>query len=181
MRERAVFFDRDGVINELVPPTFARGPRSVQELVLKPGIKELIPRLVQLDFMCIVITNQPDVSRGKLSNLSLKEIHEQLLESVPGIDRIYICPHDNHEDCSCRKPKPGLIERAILDFKINASKSYFVGDRWTDILAAHLSGVSSVLLSNPLANEGGSQGPKPEWLEPNFTINNVSDLLSIVS
>lgn len=181
MSSRAVFLDRDGVINELVPPTFERGPRSVQELVLKPGIKDLIPRLVQLDYMCIVITNQPDVSRGRLSNQSLKEIHEQILDSIPGIARIYTCPHDNHEDCTCRKPKPGLIERALLDFKINASNSYFVGDRWTDILAAHLSGVSSVLLSNPLANDGGSQGPKPEWLEPNFTIYKVLDLLPIVS
>jgi histidinol-phosphate phosphatase family protein len=181
MSERAVFFDRDGVINELIPPKFDRGPRLVQELSIKPGISELISRLVQLDFTCIVITNQPDVSRGKLSDQTLQDIHEQILVSIPGIARIYTCPHDNHDECACRKPKPGLVERALLDFKIDASKSFFVGDRWTDILAAHLSGVSSVLVSNPLANEGGSQGSKPGWLEPNFTIDNVLDLLPIVS
>lgn len=181
MSARAVFFDRDGVINELVPPSFQRGPRLVEELVLKANITELVSSLVRLGFICIVITNQPDVSRGKLSHQSLEAIHREIIGLIPGIARILFCPHDNHHNCLCRKPKPGLLDRAIRDFDIDASKSYFIGDRWTDILAAQLSGVTSVLLANPLADEAGSQGSKPAGLEPDFKINNILDLLKIVS
>ena len=74
-----------------------------------------------------------------------------------------------------------IDDEIVLTEDVEDCGCYFVGDRWTDILAAHLSGVSSVLLSNPLANEAGSQGSKPGWLEPRFTIDSVLDLLAIVS
>lgn len=181
MSARAVFLDRDGVVNELVAPSYDRGPRLVQELRLKPGIVDLVSKLVELDFVCVVITNQPDVSRGHLSLEDLEAVNEQIMEMVPGISRIYTCTHDNHHKCLCRKPMPGLVADAIADFGILASESFFLGDRWTDVLAAKRSGVTSVLLSNSQANEAGSQGSKPSDLEPDFEIDTVLDLLQIVS
>lgn len=178
---KAVFFDRDGIINELIKPELNRGPRSLVELEIKRGVSETIDRCVNLGFLCIVITNQPDVARGLLSKKSLKKIHRKIWEAVPGITAFYACTHDNNDCCECRKPKPGMLLKAKKKFNLNFSESFFVGDRWTDVLAAQQAGVASVLLINSLSDFGGSQGIKPPNLHADYEINKLTDLLKIIS
>ena len=131
----AAFLDRDGVLNasimfEGVPCP----PRSVSEVEILPGVQQAINLLIQNDYLPIVITNQPDVARGSKSISDIKRINEHIGIEV-GLSNFYICPHDDVDLCSCRKPMPGLILLAAKELGIDLSKSFLVGDRWRDILA----------------------------------------------
>jgi D-glycero-D-manno-heptose 1,7-bisphosphate phosphatase len=143
---RAAFLDRDGVINEsLMKNGIPSSPSSIIELRIISGVEEAIRNLKQHGYIPVVITNQPDVSRGNLSRDSLDEIHSFLAKKL-GIDHFFICPHDDMDNCECRKPKPGMIQDAASKLKIDLAKSFLVGDRWKDIQAGHLAGVKTYFI-----------------------------------
>jgi D-glycero-D-manno-heptose 1,7-bisphosphate phosphatase len=143
---RAAFLDRDGVINEsFLKNGIPSSPSSITELRIISGVEESIKNLKQHGYLPVVITNQPDVSRGKLSPVSLDGIHTFLAKKL-GIDHFYICPHDDMDNCECRKPKPGMLQDAASELKIDLAKSFLVGDRWKDIEAGHLAGVRSYFI-----------------------------------
>ena len=133
--------DRDGVINEaFIKNGMPFSPASVGELKIISGVQIAINILKQHGYIPVVITNQPDVSRGRLNPDSLSEMHGFLAEKL-GIDHFFICPHDDIDNCECRKPKPGMIRDAASKLKIDLSKSFLVGDRWKDIEAGHSAGL----------------------------------------
>lgn len=123
----AVFVDRDDTLVKDVP--YCGRP---EDLVLFPGIGKAISRLNQAGLLVIVITNQSGVARGLFTEEMLLSIHERLRHEVAmaggRIDAIYYCPHHPDEGCSCRKPRTGLIERALEDFNIDLTRSYLIGD-----------------------------------------------------
>lgn len=124
---KAVFVDRDDTIVKDVP--YCSRP---EDLRLFPGVGEGIKRLNDAGFLVIIITNQSGVARGFFSEQALQEIHKKLLEDIGKaggkVDAIYHCPHHPDQGCNCRKPNPGMVERALEDFAIDLSRSYIIGD-----------------------------------------------------
>jgi D-glycero-D-manno-heptose 1,7-bisphosphate phosphatase len=132
---RAVFLDRDGVLikagKQSGLPTSAK---KLSDVVLDPNAIDSIMTLKQLGFLCVMVTNQPDVARGFCNEKDVIEINDYLLKTL-NLDATYTCFHDSSDNCDCRKPKPGMILEAAKNFPINLTSSYLVGDRWRDINA----------------------------------------------
>jgi D-glycero-D-manno-heptose 1,7-bisphosphate phosphatase len=138
--KKAVFLDRDGVLNSvLLKDGKPYPPESLEELSILPGVHEAINAFKKLQFEIVVVTNQPDVARGKSSEEKVNLIHEYLGSSL-GIENFYACLHDDVDECSCRKPLPGMIVEAAMRIGIDLARSYMIGDRWRDIEAGQLAG-----------------------------------------
>jgi D-glycero-D-manno-heptose 1,7-bisphosphate phosphatase len=138
--KRAVFLDRDGVINRaFVLDGTPIPPRNLKEAEVLAGAKEAIKMLDEYNFEIVVVTNQPDVSRGVTSIESVEAINEYLGLEL-GIRHFYVCLHDDLQGCDCRKPKPGLLLNAARDLEIDLQKSFMIGDRWRDIAAGQAAG-----------------------------------------
>lgn len=137
---RAVFLDRDGVINRAI----VRGgkpyaPQSVNELQILPGVGEALALLRSNGFLNIIVTNQPDVGAGKVPQSAVEAMHARLRNNL-AIDAVRVCYHTEAQNCACRKPKPGMILSASRELGIDLAASYLVGDRWRDVGAAHAAG-----------------------------------------
>jgi D-glycero-D-manno-heptose 1,7-bisphosphate phosphatase len=160
----AVFLDRDGVLNEVVlRDGRAASPRSTEELKLNPDAPEALARLRTKGFLLFAVTNQPDIARGYVPAGVIDEQNTLLANWLP-IDATYTCPHDQAADCPCRKPRPGMLLDAASEWDIALSRSWLVGDRWVDLLAAEAAGVRPVLLSRPWSWEATSEGRPPHHL-----------------
>ena len=145
-RRRAVFLDRDGVINR----AFVRDgkpfpPPTPQELEILPGVPEALRELKANGFQLLLVTNQPDVGRGKLSVQTLGAMHEDLRAHLP-LDDILVCCHTDQDKCDCRKPMPGMIIEAARKHNIDLAASFMVGDRWRDIDAGYNAGCKTILI-----------------------------------
>ena len=150
-RRRAVFLDRDGVINRaLVRNRKPYAPRHLGEFRLLPGAAEAVAQLKSVGFLIIVVTNQPDVGHGLTTAQTLEAMHARLRERVR-VDAILVCPHRRDAGCDCRKPKPGLIHRGAAEWGIDIRRSYLVGDRATDIVAGRAAGLYTVFLDRGYA------------------------------
>lgn len=149
--KRAVFFDRDGVLNDaIVRDGKPYPPASVGELRIEPAAAQAIEMLRSLGFATIAITNQPDVARGTQDRQTVERINAEV-QSATGIDAVYTCYHDDRDACDCRKPKPGLILRACREVGLDASGSYLIGDRMKDIEAARAARCSPVFIDRSYA------------------------------
>lgn len=150
-RERAVFLDRDGVINRaVVRDGRPYPPACVEELEVLPGVAAALQRLKTAGYLLIVVTNQPDVARGTQSRAVVEAIHARLASLLP-IDEFRACYHDDKDACACRKPKPGLILDAARDRGVDLSASAMVGDRWRDVEAGRSAGCTTVFLDHGYA------------------------------
>jgi len=145
---RAVFLDRDGVLNRAFIHDDGKShpPASPDELEILPGVAKACMTLRQAGFLLIVVTNQPDVARGAQSRDVVEAINDALRRQIP-IDDIRVCYHDDPDDCACRKPRPGLLLEAANVWEIDLSSSFMVGDRWKDIEAGRRAGCKTVLVS----------------------------------
>ena len=148
--KRAVFLDRDGVVNEAVVRGGKPYPPSPPELRLMPDAPDALQALRDAGFALFVVTNQPDVARGSRSQAEIDAIHTRLAGELP-LDGFYVCVHDDADRCDCRKPQPGLILRAARDHRISLPGSYLVGDRWKDIAAGKAAGVGTVFIDHGYA------------------------------
>ena len=143
---RAVFLDRDGVLNRaVVVDRKPYPPSQVDQFELIPGVISAASDLKQAGFLLIVTTNQPDVARGTQSRDVVDQMHDRLQKEVQ-VDDILVCWHDDIAGCDCRKPRPGLILTAAQRHGINLQQSFVVGDRWRDIDAGHAAGCSTMLV-----------------------------------
>lgn len=156
-QQRAVFLDRDGTLNK-----YQGFLTDISQLELLPSVSLAVKAINDSGYLAIVITNQPVIARGQVSERELEEIHNKL-ETLLGkdgayVDAIYYCPHHPHKgfqgekpeykiDCECRKPKPGLLYRAAEEFHINLSQSWMLGDSKNDILAGKAARCKTALLS----------------------------------
>lgn len=145
-RRRAVFLDRDGVLNEaVVVDGHPAPPDSVADLVLTPGVEEACAALHGAGFLLIVVTNQPDIARRTRERATVDAINEELRRRL-GLDDVLTCPHDDADGCGCRKPLPGLILEAARRWNVALGESVMVGDRWRDVDAGRSAGCRTVLL-----------------------------------
>jgi D-glycero-D-manno-heptose 1,7-bisphosphate phosphatase len=170
MLRQAVFFDRDGVLNEpLVRNGQFIGPVSMDEFRIFKNAAAQLNRLKKDGFLCIVFTNQPDISRGRLSASILDQMHAVLKEKLP-LDDIVVCLHDDRHDCSCRKPKPGMLSEAAKKWKIDLKKSFVVGDRGKDIEAGQATGCKTVLIEYPYS----------KCRTADFTVSNLAEAVDVI-
>ena len=140
MNRRAVFLDRDGVLNRaVVRDGRPYPPDSVDALEILPGVAEALDRLRAAGFLNIVVTNQPDVATGKQRREAVEAIHARLSEKLT-LDAIKVCYHADADRCSCRKPKPGMLLEAARELDVNLAASYLIGDRWRDVEAGRAAG-----------------------------------------
>ena len=136
---RAVFLDRDGVINRAtVRDGKPYPPGSVDELEVLDGVSDALSKLREAGFRLIVVTNQPDVARGAQTRQAVEAMHARL-RSALAVDEIVTCYHDG-DTCDCRKPKPGALLDAARRHDVELERSFMVGDRWRDIEAGQRAG-----------------------------------------
>lgn len=173
-KQKAFFLDRDGTINQHIG--FLKDP---EDLELVEGASEAITRINDSGYLAIIITNQPIIARGEVTEEGLEIIHNKL-ETLLGnkhayLDAIYYCPHhpdggfkgeraELKIDCKCRKPKPGLILKAAKDFNIDLSKSFMIGDSSNDIIAGSAAGCKTCLISK----NSKSKGLSPDYISKNL-------------
>ena len=150
---RAVFLDRDGVLNQaVVRDGRPYPPASVEELHLLAGAEDACRRLAAAGWLLICVTNQPDIARGTQIRQRVDAINEALRRRL-GLAAIRVCPHDDGDGCACRKPRPGLLLDAAVDFDIDLVSSIMVGDRWSDIEAGKRAGCRTVFIDHGYAEK----------------------------
>ena len=138
--KRAVFLDRDGVINRAyVVDGVPVPPKKLSDVEVLAGVKEAIKLLKERNFVVVVVTNQPDVARGTTTQESVEAINSYLGREL-GVEHFFTCLHDDLQGCDCRKPKPGLLKKAALELDLDLQNSFMVGDRWRDIAAGQAAG-----------------------------------------
>jgi len=147
---RAIFLDRDGIINRKLPEDhYVRTP---SEFEILPDAAPALAIMRDLGFTLVVVTNQRGIARGMMSEDDLNKVHQFMnsLLTTSGVElqSIYYCPHDRDDHCYCRKPAPGMILAAAKDLEIDLNSSYMVGDSASDVEAAKNAGVKSVHISS---------------------------------
>jgi D-glycero-D-manno-heptose 1,7-bisphosphate phosphatase len=141
---RAVFLDRDGVLNEaVVRDGKPYPPASAAEVTVVPDAAAALARLKALGLPLIVVTNQPDVARGTQTAEAIDAIHDRLRRELP-VDDFVTCTHDDADNCACRKPKPGLILEGAARHGVDPGRSFMIGDRWRDIEAGKNAGCRTI-------------------------------------
>jgi D-glycero-D-manno-heptose 1,7-bisphosphate phosphatase len=160
---KAIFLDRDGVLNH-APVIHGRpkSPQSISELVILESAKRACAQFKAEKYLQIAITNQPDIARGLVSEKNINDINTAVREAL-SLDDILTCPHDNNDNCQCRKPAPGMLLAAAAQYGISLEGSVMVGDRWTDIEAGKAVGCKTVFI------DYGYQEQRPENVDFNCT------------
>ena len=160
--KRAAFLDRDGVLNEIVYNEDTEqldSPLKVSELRLLPGAAEAVRKLKDAGYYIFVITNQPAAAKGKTSLGMLWDINKRLLELIPEIDEVFMCPHHPKGDdrsreknligpCKCRKPGTGMIDEACARYAVDRDSSFMAGDSFTDIECGRAGGLKTVFIGD---------------------------------
>jgi D-glycero-D-manno-heptose 1,7-bisphosphate phosphatase len=171
---RAVFLDRDGVINRaLERDSKPFAPRNLAEFEILPEVLAACARLKAAGFLLVVATNQPDVGRGTLKQEVVEEIHKEMCRRLP-IDRVEVCYHpgQGQSDCDCRKPKPGMLLRAARELGIDLAQSWMVGDRWRDVDCGHTADCRTVFIDRGYAEESKQK--------PDFSTGNLAAAADII-
>jgi D-glycero-D-manno-heptose 1,7-bisphosphate phosphatase len=173
-RARAVFLDRDGVINRAITHDgLPFPPMSLEDFEILPGVPEACAKLKSAGFLLVVATNQPDVGRGIVPRELVEAMNAQMQIVIP-LDRIEICFHPGRgvSDCDCRKPKPGMLLRAASELRIDLAQSWMVGDRWRDVDCGHAAGCRTIFVEGNYA-EALRQ-------KPDFSARNLAEAADII-
>jgi len=156
---RAVFVDRDGVLNRAeVRDGKPYAPRKLEQFRLLPGVPAAMQRLRDAGFFVAVVTNQPDLGNGLVTEGIVAAIHERLRARVP-LDDIRMCPHSQSVGCNCRKPKPGMLMAAARDHGIDLASSYMIGDRVSDVIAGNSACCYTIFVRRGYAESNGQPIP----------------------
>ena len=157
--KRAVFLDRDGVLNRAVMRNGKPySPVSVEELEVTPDAKAVLESLRRRGYKLLMVTNQPDVSRGIAARETVDEINRKVASVLP-LDDIFVCYHADEDHCDCRKPKPGLLQEAARRHNIDLTSSFMVGDRWRDVEAGQNAGCRTILIDGGYDDRQPAQPP----------------------
>lgn len=155
MKNRAVFLDRDGVLNQAVVRNGKpHPPANAKELALAPDADAALQELKAQGFLLLVVTNQPDVAKGITTRAVVEDINRKLASELP-VDNIFVCYHQDSDNCDCRKPKPGMILEGARKHNVDLAESFMVGDRWRDVEAGQNAGCRTVFI------DGGYEERQP--------------------
>lgn len=183
-KTKAIFLDRDGVINRY--PGDKEYVKSWEEFHFLPKVSQALRRLNEAGFKVFVISNQAGVLKGVYTRESLESITENMLKELGkhkvAISGVFYCIHRKEDNCSCRKPKTGLIDSAIKKlasdgYELSLKGSYFIGDTITDMEAGKKSGLKTILVFS------GKEKPdnKDNWqVRPDFTSKGLAEAVTIV-
>lgn len=172
IKKRAVFLDRDGVLNKaVIRAGKPYPPAGIKDVEIYAGVEEGLTRLRQAGYLLIVVTNQPDVARGSQTRQNVEAIHDYMKGILP-IDDFMVCFHDDRDQCRCRKPAPGLLLEAAKRENINLASSYMVGDRWRDVEAGQRAGCKSIFI------DYGYSETQPK--APDFHVTSFSEAVEII-
>lgn len=164
--QKAVFFDRDGVLNHaVIKDEKPYPPSSLAELIITDGATSDLASLKKAGFLLIGVTNQPDVARGTTLQSTVEAINQSLLQQLP-LDEILVCYHDDYHQCHCRKPLPGLLTTSAEKYHIDLAHSFMIGDRWRDIEAGQRAGCKTILIDYNYAEK--------KAVSPDFTTTSLS-------
>ena len=153
MTRKAVFLDRDGVINRaIVVDGRPYAPRNFGEFRLMPGARASVARLREAGLGVVVVTNQPDVGKKLIDPAELERMNQRLTAEL-GVDAVKVCAHRQDEGCGCRKPRPGMLLAAAAELDIDLGHSYMVGDRWSDVEAGHAAGCYTLKIERGYVND----------------------------
>ncbi len=171
-KRRAVFLDRDGVINRAVvreskPCSLER----LEDLEILPGVSEGLARLKAAGFILIVVSNQPDVARGTMSRETVEAINAHLARLLP-LDRVLTCCHDDGDGCDCRKPRAGMLLAGGREFDVDLGASFMVGDRWRDVEAGANAGCRTFFI------DYGYDEKQPR--SPDFRVSSLREAAQII-
>lgn len=189
MSRRAVFLDRDGVINSYVyNQEFGTvdSPGNPDEFRLLPGVCEAIEAFRAMGYLVVVVSNQPGIAKGRFSPELLRATTDVMLaECQSKIDAVYYCLHHPHAavpmyqcDCTCRKPKPGLLFQAAADWTINLAESVMIGDGLTDVMAGRSAGARTILVSRRKCYLCDAM--TEHNASPDFLISSLSEAVQVV-
>jgi D-glycero-D-manno-heptose 1,7-bisphosphate phosphatase len=168
--KKAAFLDRDGVLNRaILLDGIPKPPYSIEEVEILDGVVEAIQILRIHGFVPVVVSNQPDVARGDVTQLQVNAINNHI-GAETNIEYFYTCFHDEADRCDCRKPAPGLLYRAAIELDLSLDESYMVGDRWRDISAGQSAGCENFYIDYSY----------PE-MKPKMPYKKVSSLLEAVN
>lgn len=169
---RAVFLDRDGVINaNVVRDGKPVAPTRVEDFQILSGVDDAVRKLKDAGYLIVVATNQPDISTGRNTRENLDAMHNIIRQCMP-VDDILACFHTDAENCDCRKPKPGLLTQAAAKFGIDLKQSVMVGDRWRDVEAGQAVGCLTFLV------DYGYEQEKP--CNPDFRVGTLAEAAKII-
>lgn len=170
---RAVFLDRDGVINRaFIWDGRSYSPTSLEEFALLPGVPDALAALRQANFRLIVVTNQPDVGKGLQPLEVVEAMHRQLRRALP-LDQIQVCYHTDADGCACRKPKPGLLLDAARAWRLDLAQCVMVGDRWRDIEAGKAAGCKTILVR-------GEDYAEPPVRNPDAIVRSLAQAATLI-
>jgi len=173
---KAIFLDRDGVLNEpWIVNKRPYPPSGVETTAIMVGISEALDMLSKYGYLIICVTNQPDVGRGIQTVEEVEKINNFLIDNLP-IDRMYTCYHTDEDSCNCRKPKTGLFANALRDFPdLDFSKSWMIGDRWKDVKAGKTVGCKTIFI------DYGYDEPYPEPEDVDIILKSIDKIVEVIS
>jgi D-glycero-D-manno-heptose 1,7-bisphosphate phosphatase len=174
VKARAVFLDRDGVINRALEHAHQPyPPTSLAEFEILPEVLPGCAKLKAAGYLLVVATNQPDVGRGTLKREVVEAIHAYMREQLP-IDDVQVCFHPGKgaSDCECRKPKPGMLLRAAAALNIDLAQSWMVGDRWRDVNCGYAAGCRTIFINRGYAEELKQK--------PDFSARHLGEAVDII-
>ena len=172
MVAKAVFLDRDGVINANVD----RGgkpvaPTSAKDFRILPGVDDAVAALKNAGFLIVVATNQPDIKTGRTSLSELEAMHAEIRRRMP-VDAIKACFHVDADNCQCRKPRPGMLTEAAAELNISLADSYMIGDRWRDVEAGRAVGCRTFFVDWGYPQDGP--------LHPDWTVRSLAEAAKMI-
>lgn len=151
--KRAIFIERDTLLNLATKGGQQKSPILLEEFQLNHSALPALQRLKAGGYLLIATTNQPEISRGNLSRRDLDRMHEILRAAFP-LDDILVCPHEEEDDCPCRKPRAGLFHEAAFKWHLEMGQSFVISHRWQDGEASRLVGSTSLLIDSPWLGHG---------------------------
>jgi D-glycero-D-manno-heptose 1,7-bisphosphate phosphatase len=176
-----IFLDRDGVLLELVQDGAGlRAARSLDEYQLIRNVDKAIDGLHD-NFLLIVITNQPDIAKNKVSLDMVNQINNKLMRDIPRISEILVCPHSEDDKCNCRKPKPGLIFEFFARYNYITEPGWMIGDRWVDIEAGINAKLRTILIKKHYSWDRTTSGVPSNDTIPNLICSSLNESLKLIS
>jgi len=151
--KRAVFIERDALLALAFKGGQQKTPATLEEFRINEAALPALQRLKAAGFVLVATTNQPDVSRGTLPRRELDRMHDLMRATLP-LDDIMVCPHDEEDDCPCRKPRAGMFHEAAFKFHLLLGQSFIISNRWQDGEAARLIGSMALLIESPWLGRG---------------------------
>jgi D-glycero-D-manno-heptose 1,7-bisphosphate phosphatase len=170
-KNKAIFLDRDGVVNDMLfdETGHMHSPRRLDDFKIKNGIAGFVVRAKKLGYLVIVITSQPEIKRGLISLETMESMHS-VLKSELDIDDIFVCLHDNEDNCECRKPKPGMLHDAAEKWNIDLGKSFMIGDTHKDVGAGSAAGCTTILIDTDYNKDA----------KPDMRVESIQDVLEFI-